>query len=288
MVANAVLRQCERAGITVDVVPLDELDPQDASSYPGLLIALPTSLDDSWPQQCATITGLIEAYRARRRDGLDTLLHKRCSWHRAGVIQLIGPRAIVDHPALREAASRTCARQYLGRPVDVIRVYDPAAWTARTALTLAPPADPSTDGDARLRPLWQYLCSWHISAISSVPLLLDVIEQCRAFYENPAFPAMYRPVAGMELNRLSFILDGHPYSPTPQERTSWHENGARAWRRVEEQLRQVEPELARPAGRANTRGAQKDLHHLYLALRTLADYLHLLPPHEWESRFKNE
>jgi hypothetical protein len=59
-------------------------------------------------------------------------------------------------------------------------------------------------------------------------------------------------------------------------RKAYTENGARVYRHVRDELRKIAPELARPNGKEETRGAQKDLHKLYTGLRTIAiwDQLH--------------
>ena len=90
-----------------------------------------------------------------------------------------------------------------------------------------------------------------------------------------AFPALYRPVADLPHNRLSFILDGIPHEPPPQQRKTWTENGARVTRYTTEQLTKVVPTLRRPGGRV--KGAQADLRGFYLHVLVVDAYLTLVP-----------
>ena len=267
-------------------MPIERCVPERALLYTCLIVVLPTRLDRDWPQLAARVDSLLCRYRLIRPDGLKALLDGQVDWHLAGVIQVIGPRAIIDHPMLAESRQRICVRHPLSvDPVDVLRPYDR---TSSVGVVDAVPVDPTMDGDARCLPTWRYLRTWGISGIRSVPALRIRVEDCREHFEDERYPALYRPVPGLEANRLSMILDNIPYQPTEIERKTYLENGARVWRYVLKELRKVEPRFARPNERTNTRDAQKDLRLFYAALCPLDEFLKLLPEPEWDTRFKDE
>lgn len=268
-------------------MPLDRCVPERALLYTCLVVVLPTRLDRDWPQLAARLDNLLCRYRLVRPDGLRALLGGQVDWHLAGVVQVIGPRAIIDHPMLADSQQRICVRHPLSaEPVDVLRPFDRSAPVS--VAVAEPMVDPTLDGDARCLPTWRYLRSWGVSSIRSIPTLRIRVEDCREHFEDERYPALYRPVPGLDANRLSMILDNLHYQPTEVERKTYLENGARVWRYVLKELRKVEPQFARPNERTNTRDAQKDLRLLYAALCPLDEYLKLLPETEWDSRFLAE
>jgi hypothetical protein len=281
-----VRRQCDDAGITTDSMPIDACGPDDTHIYTCLVVVLPTILDQSWPIFAARLDELLRRYRTVRRAGLKALLDRQIPWHRAGVVQLIGPRAIISHPMLSETQQRVCVRHYLSpAPLDVLLPYNPSAPPpSRQPIII----DPTLDGDARCLPSWRYLQTWGVTSIRSIPTLRLHVEACREHFEDQRYPALYRPVPGLDANRLSMILDNHTYHPTARERKTYLENGARVWRYVLRELRKVEPTFARPNERTNTRDAQKDLRLFYAALCPLDEYLKLIPDNEWDVRFKDD
>lgn len=278
-IVEQVRHQCEEAGITLDTVPIESCVPEDGPLYTGLILVLPTNLDENWPQLVTRLDALVRRYRLTRRQGLKALLDRQVEWHRAGVVQAIGPRAILAHPMLSTTQQQICVRHYLSPdPPNILHPYSRSA---------APPptVDGTLDGDARCLPTWRYLRTWGILNITSIPALRAQIETCRAHFEDQRFPALYRPIPGIPANRLSIILDAIPHKPTTIERKTYLENGARVWRYVRDELRKLEPTFNRPNERTNTRDAQKDLRLLYAALCPLDEYLKLLPQSEWEPRF---
>lgn len=285
-VAEKVRRQCEGAGITLDSVPLDATSPDDTHFYTCVIVVLPSILDKDWPQFVVRLDDLLRGYRSVRRQGLTALLDRAIPWHRAGVVQLIGPRAVIWHPMLSESQQRICVRHDVSDAIDVLRPYDRSQPPESDNLLVG--VDPSLDGDARCLPSWRYLQTWGVSSIRAVPVLRQRVENCREHFEDDRYPALFRPVPGLYVNRLTMILDDVPYLPTERERKTYLENGARVWRYVLRELKKVEPGFARPNERTNTRDAQKDLRLFYAALCPLDEYLRLIPETEWESRFMDE
>lgn len=285
-VVEKVRHQCEEAGITLDCVPLEGASPLDAQFYTCVIVVLPAILDKDWPQFVVRLDDLLRGYRSVRRQGLAALLDREVAWHRAGVVQAIGPRAVVWHPMLSDSQQRICVRHYASDPIDVLRPYTRSAVPATDGEPVA--VDPTMDGDARCLPSWRYLRGWGVGGIHAVPLLRQRVETCREHFEDQRYPALYRPVPGLYSNRLAMILDDISYTPTERERKTYLENGARVWRYVLRELRKVEPAFARPNERTNTRDATKDLRLFYAALCPVDEYLKLLPENEWESRFMDE
>ena len=121
-----------------------------------------------------------------------------------------------------------------------------------------------------------YLRSWGILDLQAVPDLLVCLEGCRADYEKPDLPGLYRPSRDWQRNRLDLILDGPDIPVGDSARKTWNENGARVWREVYAELQRVHPGLRRP-GRLNAPGAQKDLRRLYESLKIVEVWLRTTP-----------
>src|SRR6266545_4392275 len=117
-----VRHQCEEARITVNTVPIDECVPERALLYTCLIVVLPAMLDKRWPQLALRLDNLLCRYRNFRPQGLKALLDGQVEWHLAGVVQVIGPRAIVEHPMLADSQRRICVPHHLSAdPVNVLR-----------------------------------------------------------------------------------------------------------------------------------------------------------------------
>ena len=111
--------------------------------------------------------------------------------------------------------------------------------------------------------------------VADVPRLHACIEECRDHFENPRFPALYRPVSSLPHNRLSFILDGVAHELTPQQRKTWTENGARVTRFTIARMKQIVPALRRPVG--GIKGAQADLRGFYMHILVVDAYMKVVP-----------
>jgi hypothetical protein len=213
---------------------------------------------------------LIGDYRARRPEGLESIINGSCEWFAAGVVQVVGLRAIIQHPAMRTALGRVCARHYTddSGPLDVFQPY-----TRRPLLTQQLDEQlTSATRDENIERLWRDVQAWGVTDIQDVPRLRKSIDNFRDYYEDKRFSQLYRPISNNPQNRLDIILDG-PDGEVAGNRTTWMENGARVCRNVVEGLKKIVPELTRPSGRNNTKGAQKELRRLYRNLRIIENYM---------------
>ncbi|HEY6424556.1 MAG TPA: hypothetical protein VIY28_15185 [Pseudonocardiaceae bacterium] len=281
--AEYIKDRCAERQVSTDVWPIDEIGKVHLDRYPGLIVVLPAQLEATPADSLRPVGQLLGLYRSKRPLGLDWLLQGRCQWFEAGVVQVVGLRGVMGHPVIKAAMDqhKVCARHLMDvsqPPIDVFRPY-----AAGSAVLLAEAAIKSAgDTSEEPRRLWRYIRTWGVTDIRDVPELRKCIEECRNHYENPRFPALYRPVSGIPGNRLYFLLEQPDYKPSGAQK-AWAENGARVWRYVNKQLLQIVPTLARPGERDRTKGAQRELRELYLALCPLDAYIQLVDQSEWPS-----
>lgn len=94
--AIQIREQCVTRGIDIVLHPIDALQRVHLDHFVGLVVVLPSQFADR-----ATALGpfarLIVDYRARRPEGLESILNGSCEWFEAGVVQV--SRATRDHAA---------------------------------------------------------------------------------------------------------------------------------------------------------------------------------------------
>lgn len=263
--------QCHTDGVHAVLVPIDEVAGVDLSYYVALIVILP-----SMPLQgrLATSTGkivqVIKTYRARRPEGLVSLLDGSRRWFQVGVVQVFGAPDAHQHEGLASIRDRICLVHRVDddEPIDPFDVYQ----------AHGQPASPRHGSNDHLalstRSLGAYLASWGFSIPEDVSRARELIDGCRRRYEDPRFRALYRPRQERDLNRLDFLLD-EPDTRAPGHK-KWMENGARVARHVFDEIELQFPNFHRPNGRENTKNAQKDLHKLYQALRAIEKAFKLL------------
>jgi hypothetical protein len=279
---ESIMKQCRIRRVAVVERTINGVQALRADRYPVLILLLPSHPSGNVVARLQPFADLLAVYRAGRPDGLDELLEGRCSWHEAGVIQVVGRNAVVRHRVMSSAARlrRVCAVHYTdcaNPAVPGIEVFGPFEGRS-VPLTHEASVDQTVDEQDDIAGILARLREWGIRP-TEVPALRERIDACRLHFENPRYPALYRPVDGIAHNRLGFVLDGIDHRPmTAAARKAWTENGARVTRYVLRQLTELVPALARPRGRAGTRGAQDDLRTLYLMLRTADDLQRLCPP----------
>ena len=76
--------------------------------FPGLVVVLPSRLADPAPV-LRPLARLIVDYRARRPEGLASIIDGSCAWFDAGVVHVIGRRGIMHHPEMGVTRDRVCA-----------------------------------------------------------------------------------------------------------------------------------------------------------------------------------
>lgn len=265
--ALRIREQCIARGIDSVLRPIDEIAHVRLDRFAGLVVVLPWQLDAGTPAELQPFARLIVDYRARRPEGLDAILSGSCEWFDAGVVQVVGRRAIMRHLVMRTALDRVCARHYTdgSTSFDVFKPY--------TTQSSAPEEEPAGDvHDESIERLWRDVRAWGVSDMRTVPELRKCIDDCRNYYENTRFHQLYRPINNLLRNRLDIILDG-PYDIVNGDQKTWMENGARVWRYVEKELKKIEPQLSRPGGRDNSKDAQKELRRLYRNLRIIENWV---------------
>lgn len=296
-VAAEIKLQCAAYGVATETDEIDNVARCDLANFPGLLVVLPMPTEDEQEVARAlallrSVARLIRDYRCRKPHGLTWLLAGgNRSFYQAGVVQIVGLRALMDYRELTKAHAEVCARHYIDPhepPFDVFKPY------LGPGLTLVPELvdDAANTLFTDLRVIAMEIGMWGVTGIRDVPRLRNSIEACRQRYENATkYKVLQRPVHGMEMNRLDFILHDPDFVPPDFEKMSakgrkaardaWNCDGARVWRDVEQELQKIVPTLGRPRGRGKTRGAQRALFDLYSNLRTLDNFMQHTNEADW-------
>jgi RNA polymerase sigma factor (sigma-70 family) len=264
-VALHVRAQCVVRGIDSALRPIDETAQIRVGRFAGLVAVLPSELDADPLVELRPFKRLIQDYRAGRPEGIDSILNGSCEWFDAGVVQIIGRRAIMRHPTMKALLNRVCA-QHDTEDSTPLNVFEPYETRKEQRAD-----DVYKEG---IEHLWLNIQTWGISEISIVPELRKCIDSCRHHYEDGRFRQLHRPISGLSRNRLDIILDG-PCDVVVGNQKTWMENGARVWRHVEKELRKIDSNFRRPVGDGNKRNAQEQLREFYFTLRTVESYMRL-------------
>jgi hypothetical protein len=265
-----VREQCIAHGVDFRLCPIDEVEQVRLDRFTGLVVVLPAQ-SAALPAALRPFARLIVDYRARRPEGLESILNDSCEWFDAGVVQLIGRRTTMRDPGMKPALDRVCVQHYTdesGKP-DVFQPYT----TRSLMLVQQQDEEPADDVcDESIKRLWCDVQIWGVTDMRHVPKLRKCIDDFRNHYENERFSQLYRPIPSLARNRLDIILDG-PRDAVIGDRKTWMENGARVCRDVLKELKKIVPKLTRPGGRDNTKDAQKQLCRLYRNLRIIDNYM---------------
>lgn len=127
--------------------------------------------------------------------------------------------------------------------------------------------------------LWWRLNTWGIDTVEKARAVKDAVDAHRERLEDPRKRALYRPIPGINLNRLDLLLF-HPDVSPPADRTSSEKenrvvretftaNGARVVRDVISRLTDAFPSFARPTQSTGRKGAQQEFAKLYASLRVV-------------------
>jgi hypothetical protein len=306
-IAEKIVKQLDRQNMTcdVDLITHAHRFRDILAAYHLLIVVLPATdrthqLPDDPLQpdptgdmlgQLRIVAGLVHDYRGVHPRGLAHLrADAQPRYTHAGVIQFVGLQGVVKHEALEKALARVCWWHYTDldeAPVDVFAPYlaDPGQPPPLTG-TCAPDI-----AGRSIAAVCTRIADWQIHDIQLVSRLRERIEQQRLVYEDDRYHRLHRPVSGYARNRLDFVLDdprfvppefaGIPESRRGRHLRNWTADGARVQRHTLSALKSIAPELARPRGRTNTKGAQFALADLYADLCTLHEYLIDTPPEEW-------
>ncbi|MGH3830976.1 MAG: hypothetical protein ACRDRS_11090 [Pseudonocardiaceae bacterium] len=132
-----VHEQCAGRDVESVLCPIDEIARvrADLFTFTGFVAVLPTQLGEASPKALQEFADLIITYRARRPEGLDSILNDSCKWFRAGVVQVVGQRVIMLRLG-RSALDGVCHQHHTdtSAPLDVFQPY--------TACGVAPAKQP--------------------------------------------------------------------------------------------------------------------------------------------------
>jgi hypothetical protein len=278
--AYQVREQCQARGVHADLFAVDEVgDHIDLAYYIALIVILPSTLPAGrLPPSLRRFVEIIRVYRARRPDGLTSLLNGSRRWFQVGVVQVLGTTNVLRQPTLEPIIDRVCMIRRLddGLPVDELNVFD--IYDPQGQSTWRPQPGITNHLACSTTVLQAKVLSWGIP-LDAVSKARQLIDSCRKNYNNTRFPALYRPINGQNLNRLDILLE-EPELTAPGHK-KWMENGARVTRDVMKKLSLEFPDLCRPDGRGKTKNAQLALRELYRALVNLENGLEIPPegPH---------
>jgi len=233
VLAREVTRQCQAQRVHADLVAVDEVDDSvELAHYMALIVVLPSMLPAERPATSLhRFVEIIKTYRARRPDGLATLLNGSRKWFQAGVVQVLGTTDFLRQPTLKPIMDRICMVRRLddGLPVDTLDVFD--IYDSNRQPTWPQPGVVTNHLAHSTNALWSHVYSWGIPTTpEAVSRARQLIDSCRKHYENPRFRSSYRPIPDKELNRLDLLLD-EPETTAPG-RKKWMENGAGVTRYV--------------------------------------------------------
>jgi hypothetical protein len=269
--ASTIRGDCAAHGITTRQRSIDDLAGIELAYYPSLVLSLPVlPLTSNVAAALRPYADVIQSYRHRRPRGLTHIRSGRLEWFEAGVLQVAGERALLQHRVLRNTLEQACWVHDLDQDplVDPMRPYQSAP-----GVHGGPPRTVATDvAFAALREVWNRVGAWRIDDLDQVPKIFACINTCRSYYENPRFPQLYRPIPELPRNRLDIILDG-PADTVVGDRKAWQENGARVWRYVRDRIVEVVPSFVRPGNGKNKKDAVKALADLYRDLKILDEHL---------------
>lgn len=274
-------RQVERVRVAIDDV---HSSIRDLIWFLGLVLVLPDAhvVDGQvingrrLGETLAPYRTLTREYRSRRSAGVRDAVLGRKPWYAVGALQLVGVNAVLRAPALRTVRGQCCDQHALERhpEPDVFRVYSRLPEPVTRPNGFGEHVERRLIDEAVLR-----IRGWGISA-PEAPALLDLINECRNDYERLDRPAMYRPVAGVRLNRLDLMLDGRleehqaddvTWSRLIGDSKSWTENNATIWREVEATIVSHVPTFHFPST-GHKKGAVEAFHRFYQDLVVIDPY----------------
>jgi hypothetical protein len=267
--ALQVQKQCIDHEVDILLCPIDEVRQARLDHFTGLVLALPSQPVSS-SAALGSFVRLVTDYRARRPEGLVSVLNGSSEWFDAGVVQVISSRGIMKDPTMRPVLNRVCVWHHTddSEQLDVFQPY-----TRSLVCAEQPSEEPAYDvRDDSIERLWRDIQTWGVRDIQDVPKLRKCIDNFRNHYEDQRFSQLYRPIPGFARNRLDIILDG-PHDAIIGDRKTWMENGARVCRDVLKEIKTIVPGLARAAGRDNTKDAQKQLRRFYRNVRILDEHM---------------
>lgn len=251
--------QCRDHGtvLEIDMIGAASLRRQNLANYHGLLGVVDegSSTDD-----LRRMTELVVSYRARHPQGWQDLAEGE-PWYKVGIVQLAGPRHVLDSHEMRVAAGKIDSLHGLDAQHD-LNLFE--LFSRDVHLDIP---------DASERRVVRQVRAWGIEP-DEVAAVLAAIDDARQIFEDPAFAALYRPIPSIARNQFDLILDFSTESRFSREmpdRKTWMDNGARACRLAVREVQRDFPNFRRPAERDGKKGLQRELRALYENLRLMRE-----------------
>jgi len=260
--ASAIALQCDERGVSCESVAVDEVYSIDLKLYLCLVVVLPTAGESA--QSLELFVEVINAYRSRRRAGLDLLLLGRQKWWQVGVVQVLHEGA--DPPQTLVRSTRGAVCRYL--PVNSASCPAPFA-AYETASLPGTPESPASSAQSTTDAMRNTVTSWGVAwNHAQIAEVRQFIDGQRDIYENPRYIDLRRPIPGNPGNRLDYVLDKPTYKPDPAlcDGTKWTEGGKRVVNRTLGELQVMFPLLRRPPAREGRKNLQREFHEFYRAL----------------------
>lgn len=275
--ALSLHREGERRGFDGPWLPITEALGLRLDRFPSLILVTRSEQASLGAQPLDLRSALrpsedlVMGYRARWPNGLLDLINHRVASYEAGVVQVIGPSTILNDPAAERLLQNVCVRHDIDKLTDLGAIF---AVYARNAPGIIVPGSGMVLARPEFLVLWGLVTPWGLTEVAQVGPLLNRIEAMRQDYESRSKPALHRPIHGVPMNRLDFILD----DPTREgELATWNPDGARVVRQVIEQLRKIVPTLTNPEP---TRGSTKRFSNFYINLKNIHLALSYPPPED--------
>jgi hypothetical protein len=271
-VALAVAEQCAPRGVRAVVRTLEEYASTGLKGFPILMLVLPSAPPPRGQEpKWKAFQAIAEDFRARTIKAAEAFVPGSDCWQKAGVLEVFFTDDALDDSTALALINDACASHHFSPGVpftaDVFEVYQPgsAQTKARDQVAAARASN------------WRQLNAWRIETVEFARTIKRAIDNRRDEIDAKKPPAMYRPIRGIDMNRLDLVLlkpDARPPADpgsTEEERKKaadiFRENGARAVRDLVKELTKAYPPFAQPPAKAGRKDAQPAFAKLYSLLR---------------------
>jgi hypothetical protein len=267
---------CLPRHVTLDIRGVDEYaGRQELYDVRGVLFVLTEQTAD--PQRTGNLAMFERIERDFRAlhpvDAVDGFRPDSDTWHRVAVLVMLYTDPVLDNPACVDLLRKACASYVYtpGTPFveNVFEVFE-----AGKAQLVKDSDQVVTDQTA----MWKYLRRWGVDSPERARLARHEVEGQIDAYDDPAKPALYRPIPGLDHNQLWLVLyDGETRPAIDPDKTAEENqkaettfvaNGARVVRDVVTHLEASFDWFHQPED-LKRRGAQRHFARLYDFLRTV-------------------
>jgi hypothetical protein len=236
---NQVHEQCITHGVDVVLQPIGKIEEVRVDLYTALVVVLSSGLPNP-SLALRSFTRLIGYYRARRPQGLASVINGSCEWFKSGVVQVIGPPEIMRHSEMRIALDQACARHEINAP-GMLNVFQPYTRSSLRAQRVDEQPIAEKMRDENIERLWHDVQTWGVTSLQDVSTLRKRIDSFRKSQGNE-------------------VAERQGFSN-------------QTWQNIIEELRKIVPGFKPPCGRVGTDATQKQLSRLYRSLRIIESYV---------------